>query len=88
VKCFSISSRRSERYNVHAIEVVKSSSRKRGNINTLEALMLPMSNADPVVQSYYSTVSIQKFDFGTDFIHMRKTEGLIRLRQQQTGQFV
>ncbi len=85
MKCFSISSRRSEENKVHAIEVVKSSSLKRGNIKTLEASMLPMSNADPVVQSYYSTVSIQKFDFGTDFIHMRKTEGLIRTRQLQTG---
>ena len=63
MKCFSISSRRSEEYVVHAIEVVKSSGWKRGNIYTLAALMLLVSNADPVMESYNPAVSIQGLYF-------------------------
>jgi hypothetical protein len=38
---------------------------------TLAALMLPLSNADPIVESYYSFVNIQSLEFGEDCIHMR-----------------
>ena len=55
---------------------------------TLAALMLPLSNPDPIVESYYSFVNYQSLKFGEDCIHMRISEGLITSRQQQRGQFV
>ena len=69
MKGFSISSRRLEEYVVHVIEVVKLSGWKQG---TLEALVLLVSNADPVMESYYPAVSIQGLNFQADCIHMRK----------------
>ena len=88
MKCFSISSWRSEEYVVHAIEVVKSSGWKRGNIYTPAALMLLVSNADPVMESYYPAVSIQGLYFGADCIHIRKMQSFITWRQLQRGQFI